>query len=124
MWARIVEVMIAVWLALSPFIFHYPSEETFLWTNDFVCACLVALFALFSFWHPLRKIHLVTIAIAFWLWGLGYRDFPEKTAVSLQNSVVIGLLLLILAIVPSHSSQLSHPWQKFTKKKGSFPTLK
>jgi hypothetical protein len=109
--------MIAVWLALSPFIFRYPPGEIFFWINDFVCACLVALFALLSFWHPLRKIHLLTLAIALWLWGLGYRTFPEKTSPSLENSVVIGILLLMLAIVPSRSNQLSYPWQEFIKKK-------
>ena len=117
MWARVVEVMIAIWLALSPFIFHHPAKETFLWMNDFICACLVALFALFSFWHPLRKIHLVTLAVAFWLWTQGYGNFPERASAAAQNSVVIGLLLLMLAIVPSYSEKSSFSWQKFIEKK-------
>ena len=119
MWARIVEVMIAIWLALSPFIFHHPAEERVLWMNDFICACFVALFALLSFWHPLRKIHLITLVLAFWLWGLGYGDFPEKASAAAQNSVVIGLLLFMLAIVPSHSQRPSFPWQKFIEKKNT-----
>ncbi len=117
MWARVVEVMIAIWLALSPFIFHYLAEEKFLWMNDFICACFVALFALFSFWHRLRKIHLVTIALAFWLLGLGYGGFPEKASAAAQNSVVIGLLLLMLAIVPSYLEQPSFSWKKFIIKR-------
>lgn len=117
MWARVVEVMIAIWLALSPFIFHHPAEERFLWVNDFICACLVALFALLSFWRPLRKIHLVTMVLALWLWSLGYGDFPEKASAAVQNFVVIGLLLLMTAIVPSDSERPSFSWQKFMEKK-------
>jgi hypothetical protein len=117
MWARVVEFMIAVWLALSPFIFRYSSGETFLWVNDWVCAFFVASFALLSFCHPLRKMHLFTLIVALWLWGLGYTTFPEKASVSLQNSVVVGLLLLMLAIVPSHSDQLSFSWNKFMKER-------
>lgn len=117
MWARVIEFMLAIWLALSPFIFRYSSGETFLWVNDFVCASLVALFALLSFWHSLRKIHLLTIGIALWLWGLGYSTFPGKTSPPLENSVVIGLLLFMLAIIPSRSEQISHSWQEFMRKK-------
>lgn len=117
MWARVIEFMIAIWLALSPFIFRYPSEEVFFWVNSFVCACLVALFALLSFWHPLRKIHLLTVAIALWSWGLGYTNFPERASPILENFVVVGLLLLMLALVPSRSDRLSYPWSDFIKKR-------
>jgi len=117
MWARVVELMLAIWLALSPFILRFSHDETFLWTNNFVCAFLVTLFAFLSFWHPLRKIHLLTVGIAFWLWGLGYSSFPKIASPSLENSVVIGILLFMLAIIPTHSDQLSHPWQEFMKNK-------
>lgn len=113
MWARVIEVMIAIWLALSPFIFRYSSEEMFLWANDFICASCIALFALLSFCRPLQKIHLTTLAIAFWLWSLGYSNFPDKASIASQNAVVIGLLLLMLAIIPSHSEQPSSSWKRF-----------
>jgi hypothetical protein len=79
----------------------------------------VAFLALFSFWHPLRKLHLATIAIALWLWSLGYSDFPEKTSAALQNSVVIGLLLFMLAIIPTYAEQPPYSWREFMKKKRS-----
>jgi hypothetical protein len=117
MWARVVEVMLALWLWMSPFIFRHPPEDTFLWANDFICASLVAFLALFSFWHPLRKIHLITIGVAFWLWGIGYIDFPERTSIPLQNSVVVGLLLFMLAIIPTYAEQPPYSWREFLKKK-------
>ncbi len=117
MWARVVEFMLACWLALSPFIFRYRSEDTFLWVNDFICASLVALFALLSFWHPLRKIHLMTLGVALWLWGQGYTSFPEIAPPAQANSVAIGLILLMLAIVPSHSHHSPLSWKEFINKK-------
>lgn len=117
MWARSIELMLAVWLALSPFVFQYSRDDSFFWVNSFACAFLVTLFSFLSFWHFLRKMHLLTIGVALWLWSLGYSTFPDKTSLPLENSVVVGLLLFMLAIVPSGSSQLSDSWQEFIKKK-------
>jgi hypothetical protein len=116
MWARVVEFMLACWLAISPFIFRYPPQETFLWTNDLICACLIALFALLSFWDPLRKIHLLSLGVAFWLLGHGYSTFPSIALPPQENSVVLGLLVLMLAIIPSQSHLHSRSWQEFERK--------
>ena len=117
MWARVVELLIAIWLAISPFIFHYPSDKMSFWMNDFICAFLIALFASLSFWRPLKRIHLLTLLVVFWLWGRGYIGFPNASLPWQENSVVIALLLFMLAIVPSHSHHLSDSWQKFLKDK-------
>lgn len=113
MWARVVEFMLAVWLAFSPFILRYSSQEPLMWANTLICAALIMLFALLSFWDPLRKIHLLTLGVALWLLGLGYSTFPEIAQPPEENSAVLGLLLLMLTIVPTHSHHLSRSWQKF-----------
>jgi len=115
MWARIVEFMLACWLSLSPFILRYPPDEHFLWTSDLVCAALIACFSLLSFYHPLRKIHLLNLGVALWLWGLGYGTFPEIALPPQENSVAIGLLILMLAIIPTHSHLPPLSWRKFTQ---------
>lgn len=117
MWARVVEFMLACWLAISPFIFRYSSRETFLWANDFICAFLIATFALLSFWSPLKRMHLFTFGVALWLWAFGYQRFPLEALPSQENSVVIGLLLLMLSIVPSGSYLPPTSWQKFIQAK-------
>lgn len=117
MWARVVEFMLACWLALSPFILRHSPDDTFHWVNDFTCAFLVALFALLSFWHPLRKIHLITLGVALWLWGTGYLSFPEIASPAQMNSVVIGLILLMLAIIPCHSHHATLSWKEFIDRK-------
>lgn len=117
MWARVIEFMLAIWLAISPFIFQYPLDETIFLVYGSISAFFVALFALTSFLHPLRKIHLLTLGVGLWLWGLSYHNFPETSVPFLENFAVIGVLLLMLAIVPSHSERLSCSWQKFVEKK-------
>lgn len=117
MWARIIEFILACWLALSSFIMQAPLQEASLRTNNLVCAFLVALFALLSFWKPLKNVHLLTLGVALWLWGLGYSAFPELPLPVHENGVIVGLLLLMLAIVPSSSSRLSPSWEKFIQKR-------
>lgn len=112
MWARVVEFMLACWLALSPFILHYPSDH-YLWASDLTCASLIALFSLLSFYGPLRKIHLLNLGVALWLWSLGYQNYPELALPPQENSVTVGLLLLMLAIIPTHSHLPPRPWRKF-----------
>jgi hypothetical protein len=115
MWARIIEFMIACWLAMSPFIFGHPPEDSFLWTSDLICSALIALFALLSFWDPIGKIHLLTLGVAFWLVGLGYSAFPGPASIAEQNNLIVGLLLLMFAIIPSHSTLPPRPWRDFIK---------
>lgn len=118
MWARIVEVMIACWLALSPFIFHAPKEEKWFWINDFACSFLLAFFSLLCFYKPLRKIHLFNLGVGIWLFSMGY-FFPLPLPAYVQNDVVIGLLLLVLTLVPSESEHPPQSWQNFHKKNNS-----
>ncbi len=118
MWVRAVEFMLGCWLALSPFILRYPPEETFLWVNDFSCAFLIMVFSLISFYPPLNKMHIFNLGVAFWLWGLGYVKFPEIPLPPQENYVDIGLLILMLSLVPTHSHLPPRSWVEFLRKKG------
>jgi hypothetical protein len=116
MWARVIELMLACWLALSPFIFVHDPTRKFLWINDFTCSCAVALFALLSFWDRWEKSHLLTLAVGFWLYGVAFATFPDPASPAQQNGLLVGLLLSMLAIVPSHAEHPPRPWQEFYKK--------
>ncbi len=116
MWARIVEFMLACWLALSPFVFAHRSDATLLWTSDLTCAFLVALFSLLSFNQRLNKMHLGNLLVAFWLiWVAFSWEFPHEKAI--QNNLVLAMLFLMLAIVPSESHLPPRPWRTFLKEK-------
>ncbi len=118
MWARILEVMIACWLAASRFIFRYEDPFGFWHVNDLVCAFFIALFAFLSFHQKLGKMHLFTFLIVIWLFVLNYsHGYPLPNM--LQNYQVIAFLLLMIALIPSHAQLPPKPWRDYILKRKS-----
>jgi len=118
MWARVIEVAIGCWLAVSPFIFRHAAEERDLWFNNLLSASAVIAFALLSFWPPLQLAHLANAVVGLWLITFGFFAVPYPTPPALQNDIVVGLLLLMFAIVPNESSLPPRPWREFTAERG------
>jgi hypothetical protein len=112
MWARVVEFMLGCWLAISPFIFRHPADDRTLWVTDWVSAGLVILFALLSYWPPLKSIHLATLLVALVLVVVGRLSSWEHPPPGAQNQIVVGLLLLMFALVPSHASHPPPAWDE------------
>jgi hypothetical protein len=113
MWARTTEVMLAMWLAVSPFVFRHPPGERSLWGNDLACALLVATLSLLSFRRSLGRAHLGNLAVGLWLVGVGYVGAHPEPVPASQNHAVLGLVLLMLAIVPSRATEPPPAWQGF-----------
>lgn len=110
MWARVVEIMTAMWLAVSPFVFGFADDLVLLWA-DLGIALLICTFAGFSYWPPTRHAHLLTLLVALGLivWG----RFPDSPPPYYhQNHIVIGLFLLMMAIIPNDASQPPPEWRK------------
>ncbi len=117
MWARILEFALACWLSISPFIFGAPKTERLFWINDLSCSALLALFSLLSFYKPLRRMHLGNLIIGVWLFSLGY-FFTLPLPNYVQNDVLVGILLLILAIVPCDAEHPPLSWRNLQEKDG------
>ncbi|WP_437914095.1 hypothetical protein WME73_48865 [Sorangium sp. So ce302] len=111
MWARVVEVMLACWLAVSPFIFRH-GGRTELWVSDLGCAAIVMTLALASFWRPMRYAHGGIAVVAIWLVAFGYFRCGSPPPAAAQNDILTGLLLLMFAIVPNDASQPPTPWRR------------
>lgn len=111
MWARVVEIMLGCWLAMSPFIFGHPDDRPAWWWNDFACALLLVIIPLLSYLEPYRRAHLLLIAVGCWLIGFGMvlGDYPVPPA--LQNDIVVGILLLMFAIVPTEAGEPPPAWR-------------
>lgn len=111
------ELMLACFLAVSEFFIPSPLEySVFFWSNNLVCAFLIALSALLSYRKNLQKIHLITFFIAIYLILIAYLDYPEKFLLQHQSYVVLGLLFAMLSLVPSHSQVPPKSWIEFNKK--------
>jgi hypothetical protein len=112
MWARVIEVMLGCWLAVSPFMFRHSPGDRALWFNDLLSALAVIVLGLVSFWPPLRFAHVANLAVALWLIAFGFLA-PYPTPSALQNDIVVGLLLLMFAIIPNNANKPPQPWREF-----------
>jgi hypothetical protein len=115
MWARTVEVMLGFWFAASPFIFSHSPDEPRLWWNDLGSAFLIIAISLLSFWSRTRRAHLLNILVALWLIGFGYFGFGDPPPPAAQNDLTVGLILLMLAIIPSEATLPPRGWREFVK---------
>jgi hypothetical protein len=122
MWGRIIEIMLGLWLVLSPFIFgHYPTNQP-LWKNDFVCGTAIVLLALGSFWHVLRHAHLLHLLVAGWLIGFGYVYGGYPAPPGAQNDIFLGLTLLLFAIIPNEANVPPRPWRRYYQQQAQTPS--
>lgn len=110
MWARICEIILAVWLVISYFAFEYHSVE------GVICAVLILIFALLSYIDKLNKMHLCQIIPTGWLIYLGFVYPTPWIPMGLQNYIVVAVLLLMFTIIPSNASDHPRPWKRFLKK--------
>jgi len=103
MWARNLEFAVACWLGMSPFLFSYPEGETRLFVHDFACALAIACLSVACYAPRLHRAHLGTLAIALWLTGFAWVASRTGATPITQNHFLSGLVLAMLAIVPSNA---------------------
>jgi hypothetical protein len=111
MWARWTEVVIALWLALSPWVFRGSWISPWPPYADEMAVAVVLIGALASFRHPTRHAHLLSVVVAIWLILFGWirGDYPADPAS--QNRVLTGIVLLMFAILPNHATQPPYAWR-------------
>lgn len=114
MWARVVEIMLATFLAISSFIFPYPAP---LWIFDIIVATWLYTFSFLSFYFPLRKIHLLNLLASFALLIAAFTREVSPPPHAFQNYAVLGLLLFMFVLVPSYADEPPVPWSDYFKKK-------
>ena len=111
MWARIIEFIFAIWLIISRFLFSY-GDLSLNW-SDFAIPFLVILFAALSFIDRLNKMHLLQVIPAAWLLYISFTYPTPWLPFGLQNHILVALLLLTFAIIPSNAYDHPRPWKKF-----------
>lgn len=111
MWARVVEVMLAVWLALSPFIFPDEEKSPSQWLL-YALATLIATLAVLSYWRPTAQAHLgiFLVAIGMFLWGRFAATPPPGPGY--QNLIGVAFLLLMFAIIPNDCLRPARVWRE------------
>jgi len=112
MWPRDLELSLGFWLLLSPFIFGHDDGAQGLWATDLVCGSLVLALALLAYRPRLRYIHLAELLPALWLIVCGWLGSQGGFAPGYQNEIVVGLLVAMIAIVPSKTDQPPEGWRR------------
>lgn len=110
MWPRHVEVMLALWLAISVFVFDVPRTAIWVWVIDLVAALVVVTSSLACYWDRTPRAHLVTLAVALALAAYGLAQ-PRPVAAWHQNHILVGLLLAMFAVVPTQAATPPRAWR-------------
>lgn len=110
MGARHIEFAIGCWLMMSPFVFGH-AETPRMWT-DIAWGAVVMVLSLICYVRPLHRAHLALLGVGAWLFVDGWLatrgDVHPGWA---QNEITTGLLLAMVAIVPSHATDLPTGWR-------------
>jgi hypothetical protein len=112
MWPRIMELVIAAWLAASPFVFGSINGPTKFWASDFAAAAAIAILALASFAERTRRAHVLELLVAAWLLGFGYLASAEPLP-NLQNNILTAMVLMMVAIIPTPATEPPRAWKEF-----------
>lgn len=112
MWPRAVEFMLGLWLLLSPFIFRHAPGAYALWATDLVCAAAILTLSSLSCWKKLRRAHLLELVVAAWLVLFAYFHGGSPAAPGYQNEILVGLVLLLFAIIPTEANQPPVAWRE------------
>ncbi len=109
MWARTVELMLGLWLLISPFVFGHAREDVRGWTLDLACGAAIVVLAALGHWRKTRRAHLGQLVIALFLIGHGwwYAGPPAEA-----NRLTAGLLLAMLAVVPPDATEPPARWRE------------
>jgi len=109
MWGRVIEILTAVWLALSPYIFRVEDQPNTILVDSLVALAIGILSGL-SFWKPTRHAHVAILAIALGLFIYGRFSGGSPPSGWHQNHIVVGFLLMMIAVIPNHASQPPREW--------------
>lgn len=106
-------LLLALWLLVTPWVFGYSSETAAVW-NQLLVGLLVAACAAARLWAPARRPMLSWLSSALGLWilfvpiAIEYEDPSARTTI-LGNDVMVGFLLFLLGTVSAIHTPRSDP---------------
>jgi hypothetical protein len=111
MWARVVEMSIAAWMILSPYIFR-AQQDLWLVQFDTGVALAIITFSSLAFWPPTRLAYLGNLLVACGLLLIGRFSGESPPPAVHQNHIFIGFLLFLFAVVPNMASDPPPIWRQ------------
>lgn len=111
MWARVAEILLALWLGVAPFVLREGSSTQSavdLGAAGLILGCSVA-----SVRHAWHRAHLLIFPIALGLAGRAWLIASHPAEPLLQNDLLVGLTLLLFAAVPTDASYPPPDWEPY-----------
>ncbi len=117
MWPRICDIVLAIWLFLSPFIFNYSDSLKMQTYSDFISGFAILFFSVLSFHPKWNKMHLCSLFVAAYLCVLAFLYPTPFLPFYLQSHLILANILFMTAVIPSHASDSPTAWQSYLKEK-------
>lgn len=111
MWARHLEIILGIWLFCARFLLNFGDYNFKVW--DVINPLLVITLAIACYCRKIRKLHLLQIAPAIYFIHQSFTYYTYVLPFGLQNYILVALLLLIVAIIPTEASQPPIKWRDF-----------
>ena len=113
-WPRYCEMLLGLWLLMAHRILKYEDPDVFR-TVNIAAATGILLLDIVSVTFYKRYAHLAVLGIAFGLLVHAYFVAPAE-AIGTQNNILVALLLLMFAILPTEATLPPQSWRQFREK--------
>jgi hypothetical protein len=113
-WPRYCEMLLSLWLLVVPWILNYGDSNIFRAVN-IAAATVILLLDIVSITLYKRYAYLAVLVIAAGLLVHAFFAMPPEIA-GTQNNILIALLLLMFAILPTEATLPPPSWRKFHEK--------
>ena len=111
MWPRIAELLLGLWLVLTPAIFTGTAAiGSFAW-RDVGAGIAITWLSVLSFWRRTEWARLGTALLATALGLASYFGTDRPGPPAAQNEIAIALTLLLFAIVPNDATRPPTAWR-------------
>jgi len=110
--ARHAEFALGFWLFVSPFVLGHVDDGGLL-VHDLVAGAVIMTVALLCYAPSLSRAHLLLLAAATELVAYGWWSgvSSEEVVAAGQNHVLVGLMVAMLALVPSRAGAPPVGWR-------------
>jgi peptidoglycan/LPS O-acetylase OafA/YrhL len=117
MWGRYTEIVLGVWLMVSPWTFGHAPGAWFLWGCGLLGGAAIVGLSAACWKEGLEKLHLCHLGVGAFLVGTAFLAGTSPPPPAYQNHVVVGLLLMMMAIVPTRSARPPARWIEFYERR-------
>lgn len=113
LWPRAAELLLGIWLLVAPLVF--PDAGVASWLVSPGAGLLVIATVVVSLLPSLGRVHLATLPVALGLIAWSWAAFDRPGPPGAQNLIVVGLLLGLLAVVPSDALSPPAAWRPWVE---------